>query len=410
MSSRAQKRPRVVILGAGFGGLHAVRALRYAPVRVTVVDRCRHHTFQPLLYQLATAALDRGAVAVPLRALLRRQKNSELRTADVQSIDPAAHLVHLADGPPLGYDYLIVATGAEPGYHGHPEYRGHAPGLKSVGDALEIRSRVLGALERARQAVDPDEQRALRTFVVVGGGPTGVGLAGAVAELARDARVVLVEGGPHLLASYPPELQARAVKQLVSLGVEVRLADPVLAVDDAGVSLHGERLAARTVLWGAGVVATPLGRSLGVPVDRHGRVEVGPTLNPPGLSDVFVIGDAATRLQDGRPLPGVAPTAIQGGRYAARAIVKRLRGGRVAPFRYRFRGEVATIGRARAVATLPGGVKLSGFAAWIVYLGIHLVYLVWSYAARRSHGLRRDAGADGGAGSEAGALHRARAV
>ncbi|HEY2745708.1 MAG TPA: NAD(P)/FAD-dependent oxidoreductase [Polyangia bacterium] len=382
-------RPHVIILGAGFGGLRAVRGLSRMPVAVTLVDRSNHHTFQPLLYQVATAALATTDVAFPLRSLLRRQKNVAVLMAEARAIDAAARLVHFIDGPALPYDYLILATGAEPSYYGHPEYRHNAPGLKSISDAIEMRYRVLVAFERAEQADDPDEQRALMTFVVVGGGPTGVELAGAVAELARHAlardfrridptkaRVVLVEGGPTLLASYPPELQASAVKQLVGLGVEVRLRDPVRAVDEAGVTLHGEAIAARTVLWGAGVVATPLGRTLGVPVDGHGRVEVDARLHPPGLPEVFVIGDAATRLQDGAPLPGVAPTAIQGGHYAARAIVAGLRGQTVAPFHYHFKGELSTIGRSRAVARLPRGIELSGFTAWVLYLSVHLFYLI----------------------------------
>jgi NADH dehydrogenase len=304
----------------------------------------------------------------------------------------------------LRYSYLILATGAQPSYHDHPEFHRYAPGLKSLRDAVNIRYRVLSAFERAEQEMDPAERTALLTFVVVGGGPTGVELAGAIAELARQslkrdfrhidptqARVILV-GGPHLLAEYPTDLQTRAVEQLRSLGVEVRLGVQVEHVDESGVDLPGAHLEARTVLWAAGVEAEPVARSLGVPVDRHGRVEVGATLNPPGLPNVFVVGDAAALVQDGTPVPGVAPAAIQGGRYAARAIIRRLRGRPLEPFRYRDKGEVSTIGRSRAVAMLPGGIKLSGFVAWLLYMTVHLFYLssfrsrvlvflswVWSY-------------------------------
>ena len=381
-------RPHVVIIGGGFGGLRAARALKRAPVQVTLVDRNNHHAFVPLLYQVATAGLEMDEVAFPLRSLLRRQKNATVIMAEAESIDPSAQLVHLANGSSLSYDYLIVATGAESFYFGHPEYRRYAPGLKNLEDALEIRCRVLGAFERAEQESDPSEQRALLTFVVVGGGPTGVELSGAIAELAghslkRDfrridptrAKIVLLEGGPHVLPTYPPDLQAKAVKQLTSLGVEVRTSALVHAVDEFGVIVGNDRIIARTVLWGAGVVATPITRSLGSPLDRHGRVEVSPTLNPPGSPNVFVVGDAATLVQDGKPIPGVASAAIQGGHYAGRAIVKLVEGKPIEPFRYWNKGELATIGRSRAVANLPAGVKLSGFWAWVFYLTVHLFYL-----------------------------------
>jgi NADH dehydrogenase len=387
-TARPQDRPHVAIIGGGFGGLHAARALARAPVRVTLIDRSNHHTFQPLLYQVATAALETTAVGLPLRSLLRRQKNTEVLMAEVESIDPQARRMRLANGRSLAFDYLIFAAGAQSFYFGHPEYRLNAPSLKSIRDALEIRYRTLVAFERAEQEDDPAEQRALLTFVIVGGGPTGVELAGAIAELARHAlkrdfrhidptraRVMLVEAGPSLLATYPASLQARARRQLEGLGVEVHTSTSVRAVDDSGVVLGSDHVLARTILWAAGVVAAPLTRSLGAPLDRHGRVEVTPTLNPAGMPHVFVIGDAATLMQDGAPVPGVAPAAIQGGRYAARAILKRIAGQPVTPFHYRFKGELATIGRARAVANLPGGIKLSGFFAWVMYLGVHLFYL-----------------------------------
>ncbi|MCU1277687.1 MAG: dehydrogenase [bacterium] len=397
--------PHVVILGGGFGGLQAARTLKHAPARVTLVDSQNHHTFQPLLYQVATAALESPDVAYPLRSLLRRQKNTDVLMVAAETIDPAARVVRLANGRSLAYDYLILATGALSFYFGHPEYRVWAPTLKTLRDAIEIRYRVLTAFERAEQEPDPAEQRALLTFVVVGGGATGVELAGAVAELARhalkrdfrhidptQAKVVLVEGGPHILPTYPPVLQDKAAKQLAKIGVEVRTSALVHTVDEFGAVVGDDRIAARTVLWGAGVVAAPIGRSLGAPVDRHGRVEVDFMLHPRGLANVFVIGDAALLIQDGAPVPGVAPAAIQGGRYAARAILKELRGEQVEPFYYRNKGQLATIGRTRAVAMLPGGLKLSGFLAQLMYLFVHLVYLsgfgtrvrvflswIWSY-------------------------------
>lgn len=382
-------RPHVVIVGGGFGGLQAARALKRAPVRVTLIDRSNHHVFQPLLYQVATAALDGSDVAFPLRSMLRRHENTDVLMAEAVSIDAAQRVVHLANGNAVAYDYLIFAAGAESSYYGHPEYRRYAPSLKTLGDALEIRYRVLVAFEEAEQESDPALQRALLTFVVVGGGPTGVELAGAIAELARHAlkrdfrhidptmaTVLLVEGGPHILPPYPPALQAKAVKQLNSLGVDVRVGVPVRQVDESGAIVGDDHIMARTVLWAAGVVATPLARTLGAAVDRHGRVEVTSTLNPAGMPNVFVIGDAAIAIQKGEPVPGVAPAAIQGGRYAGRAIVKLIEGKTVEAFHYWNKGQLATIGRSRAVAMLPGGVNLSGFVAWVMYLTVHLVYLI----------------------------------
>ncbi len=387
MTSSIANRPHVVILGGGFGGLHAARALRHAPVRVTLVDRNNHLVFQPLLYQVATAALESSDIAFPLRALLRRHKNTEVIMAEAKSIDPAARRIELGNGHTLVYDFLIFAAGAQSFYFGHPEFSVNAPALKSVRDALEMRYRVLIAFECAEQEPDPEVQRALLTFVVVGGGPTGVELAGAVAELSRHAlkrdfrhidptrtKVILLEGGPRVLPTYPDDLQKKAVAQLQSLGVEVHTSTVVRAVDEFGVTVGGDRITARTVLWGAGVVGTPLARALGVPLDRHHRNPVTPTLNPPGLPNLFVIGDAATLSQNGKPVPGVAPAAIQTGRYAAHTIVKQLRGERVEPFHYWNKGELATIGRSKAVAMLPG-IKMSGFPAWVVYMSVHLLYL-----------------------------------
>ena len=408
MNVETTGRPSVVILGGGFGGLQAARALKHAPVQVTLIDRNNHHVFQPLLYQVATAALDSTEVAFPLRSLLSRQKNAKVLMAEAESIDPVARSIRFAGGSSLAYDYLILAVGAQSSYFGHPEYHAHAPSLKNVRDALEIRYRVLMAFERAEQESDPEALRALLTFVVVGGGPTGVELAGAIANLARlalrrdfrqidptQAKVVLIERGPHLLPTYPAALQAKAGEELASLGVEVRVSAAVHAVDGFGVVVGSDRIAARTVLWGAGTAGAPIARTLGVPLDCHGRIPVTDTLHPPGLANVFVIGDAAALVQDGQPVPGVAPAAIQGGRYAARSIEKELKHDPAKPFHYWDKGELATIGRARAVAMLPGGVKLSGFPAQIVYLGVHLVYLsafrtrvrvfltwIWSYLTR----------------------------
>jgi NADH dehydrogenase len=388
MNHNDSRQPRVVILGGGFGGLHAARALKHAPVQVTIVDRNNHLVFQPLLYQVATAALESPDVAYPLRSLLRRQKNATVIMDAAQSVDVAKSEVHLAGGHTLSYDYLIFAAGAESFYFGHSEYRPYAPGLKSVADALEVRYRVLTAFERAEQESDPVAQRELLTFVVVGGGPTGVELAGALADLSRhalkrdfrhidptQARVILVEGGPHILPTYPPDLQAKAIRQLASLGVDVRTSSAVHGIDERGVSFGTERIDARTVLWGAGTTGTPLARTLGVELDRKGRFPVTATLNVAGLPNVFAIGDAAVVTQDGRPVPGVAPAAIQGGHYAARAIIAQLGGRPTKPFRYWNKGELATIGRSRAVAMLPGNVKLSGFLAQLFYLTVHLLYL-----------------------------------
>jgi NADH dehydrogenase len=381
-------RPRVVIIGGGFGGLAAARALRRAPVEVTLVDRSNHHAFQPLLYQVATAGLELSDVAFPLRTSMRKQANAQVLMAEVESIDPQSRTVRLSEGESVEYDYLIVATGSEPNYFGHAEWAARAPGLKSVFDAVVVRTRVLVAFERAEAEHDQDEKRSELTFVVVGGGPTGVELAGAIAELAKHslrgdfrhidpttARVLLVEGGPTILPTYPASLQKRARADLAALGVEVRLNWQVDEIDDHGVLCGGKRILTRTVLWAAGVRGTPIAQSLG-PVDHHGRIPVTPELRPPHLKNVFVVGDLAALEQDGKPVPGVAPAAIQEGRFAAQAITAELAGTAIKPFRYRNKGELATIGRSRAVGALPGGVKLTGFVAWAMYAGVHLYYLM----------------------------------
>jgi NADH dehydrogenase len=380
--------PHVVILGAGFGGLFAARALAHAPVRVTVLDRSNHHTFQPLLYQVATAGLNPSDIAVPIRRILRRQQNTIVLLGEAQEIDMAGRRVLLRDGGVLDYDYLIVATGATHSYFGHPEWETRAPGLKSIEDALEIRKRIFFAFEAAEREEDQELVRAFMTFVIIGGGPTGVELAGTLAEIARKtlakdfrridptkARVILLEGGPSLLSAYSEDLRAKAKEQLEHLGVEVRLRALVTGVDAGGVWLGEERIEARTVLWAAGVAASSLALSLGVPLDRAGRVKVEPDLTLPGHSEVHVIGDVALHMQDDKPVPGVARAAIDGGRHAASDIVRQVRGESTQPFRYKDPGMLATIGRGAAIAEF-GRVKLSGFVAWLAWLLIHISLLI----------------------------------
>jgi NADH dehydrogenase len=387
-SSIEPSSPRVVILGAGFAGLAAAKELRKAPVRVTVIDRRNHHLFQPLLYQVATAGLNAADIASPIRRILRDQKNTDVVMAEATGFDLANKRVLLDTGE-VSYDYLIVATGASHSYFGHPEWAELAPGLKSIEDALEIRHRVLMAFELAEQEPDEAERMRFMTFVVVGGGPTGVELAGALAEISRNAlardfrhidprktRVVLVEAGPRVLATYPPELSESAVKQLQHLGVEVRSGDAVTEIDASGVRVHGERIEAHTVLWAAGVAASPLAAALKAPLDRQGRVRVNANLNLPDRPEVFVTGDVALVEQPGKhPVPGVAQGALQQGEYAAKSIRKRLKGESIEPFRYHDKGSLATIGRAAAVADL-GRLRLSGALAWLLWLVVHIMFLV----------------------------------
>ncbi len=380
-------RPRVVIVGAGFGGLYAARALRRAPVDVTVIDRRNHHLFQPLLYQVATAALNPSDIAAPIRKILRRQKNTTVLLADTTQVDVERKKVGLTDGE-VGYDYLILATGATDSYFGHEDWAPCAPGLKSIEDALEIRRRVLVAYEAAERTEDPERRSTWLQFVIVGAGPTGVELAGALAEisrraLARDfrnidptqARILLLEGLDRVLPTFPPQLSEKARRQLERLGVEVRVQKKVTGVDEEGVSLDDERIEAKTVLWAAGVAASPIGESLGVPLDRAGRVQVMPDLTIPGRSDVFVIGDLAAFEQDGQLVPGVAPAAIQEARHAAGNITRAVKGKLYVPFRYRDKGMLAVIGRAAAVANLRH-LKLSGFIAWLTWVIVHLYLLI----------------------------------
>ena len=381
--------PHVVIIGGGFGGLYAARALRRAPVRITMVDRRNHHLFQPLLYQVAMAALSPGDIASPIRWILRRQRNVEVILAEASAVDVQGRRVALSDGGSVAYDFVIVAAGATHAYFGHDAWRPIAPGLKTLEDALEIRRRVLMAFERAERESDPARRRALLTFVLIGAGPTGVEMAGALAEisrqsLARDfrhfdpssARIVLVEAGPAVLPTFPEPLREAALHDLRRLGVEVRTAVRVTGVSEGRVEMGGDALEAETIIWAAGVAASPLGRTLGVPLDRAGRVRVQPDLTIPGRRDVFVIGDLASLDgPDGEPLPGVAQVAIQMGKHAARNIERALENQPYRAFAYRDLGNLATIGRASAVADF-GRIRLKGWFAWLAWLFVHILNLI----------------------------------
>ena len=385
MSTRV---PHVVTVGGGFGGLWATRALRRAPVRITLVDRCNHHLFQPLLYQVATAGLSAPDIAAPLRHILRGQRNVTVLMQEVTGIDAAAHRLTLRDGPDLEFDYLVLASGAGHAYFGHDEWATHAPGLKTLDDALQIRQRILAAFERAEVSTDAAARAALLTFAVVGGGATGVELAGTLAEIARHtlrhefrridpaaSRVLLLEAGPRLLPAFAPELSANARRKLMDLGVDVLTGRAVSVIDAGGLQVGDERIAARTVIWAAGVAASPLARSLGVPLDRAGRVLVSPDLSVPDHPQLFVVGDLAAVLQDGRPVPGIAPAAKQMGRHAAAMILARIRGGATRAFRYRDHGNLATIGRMAAVVQM-GRLRLTGVAAWWFWLLAHVYFLI----------------------------------
>jgi NADH dehydrogenase len=380
--------PHVVIVGGGFAGLAAARRLAPRNVRVTLIDRRNHHLFQPLLYQVASAALSPADIAMPLRSILRDAPRVRVLLAEAEAVDVAARRVTLDEGS-LAYDALIVAAGAGHSYFGHGEWERLAPGLKTLEDALEIRRRLLLAFEAAERVEDGAERRALLTFVVVGGGPTGVELAGAFAEIARrtiardfraidptQARVILLEGGPRVLASFPEDLAASAEASLTRLGVEVRTGAQVTRITPDAVWVGGEQIRSRAVVWAAGVAGAALGRSLGVPTDRAGRVPVAPDLSLPGRPEIFVAGDlAAFAMPTGGFLPGLAPVAMQQGRAAADNAWRRLRGEPTVPFRYRDRGSMATIGRAAAVAVV-GRVRLSGLPAWLAWLTIHIAYLI----------------------------------
>ena len=381
--------PHVVILGGGFAGLAAARELRRAPVRVTLLDRTNHHTFQPLLYQVATAALAPSDITVPIRWRLRGQRNTTVLMADVTHVDPVARTVTYDDGRILGYDYLIVATGARHAYFGHDEWERFAPGLKSLDDARDMRQRFLIAFENAEKETDALVQRALLTFVVVGAGPTGVELAGSMPDIARRAlrrdfrnidtantRVILVEAGPRILSTFPEDLSRNAQQALEGLGVEVRLGTPVTNIDGEAVWIGTERIPARTVFWAAGNVASPLGRMLGGETDRAGRVRVAKDLSVPAHPEIFVVGDLCwTERPDGRPVPAVAPTAVQTGRHAARMVRRGIEGKPREPFSYFHKGDLATIGRHKAVAAF-GKLHFGGYTAWFLWLFVHLMYLV----------------------------------
>jgi NADH:ubiquinone reductase (H+-translocating) len=378
---------RVVVVGGGFGGISAVRALHGCPVDVTLLDRHNYHVFQPLLYQVATAGLSPGDIASPIRWILRRQPEVRVLLADVRDVDVARKVVRLDSGE-VAYDYLILATGAAHAYFGHDNWEAHAPGLKTLDDALLMRRRVLIAFEEAERVADPEARRRLLTFAIVGGGPTGVELAGAVAEMARhtlaheyrsfdpaSARVVLLEAAPRILAMYPDSLQLAAARSLKRLGVDLLTSMPVTEVGPWGVTAGGRRIEAGTVLWAAGIAASGVARSLGVALDRAGRVLVQPDLSVPGHPDVFVIGDLASFQQDGNLLPGVAQVAVQMGRHAARGICRSLAGQPRVAFRYRDYGNMATIGRAAAIADF-GWLRLSGWPAWVAWLFLHIMKLV----------------------------------
>jgi NADH:ubiquinone reductase (H+-translocating) len=387
---------RIVIVGGGFGGLYAAKSLAHAPAEVTLVDRRNHHLFQPLLYQVATGALSPGEIASPLRNVLSRNRNTRVWLAEVIDLDPNARELIL-EGHRLPYDMLVFAAGAGNHYFGHDDWQTAAPGLKSIEDATEIRRRILSAFEAAEMEPDPETRRAWLTFVLIGGGPTGVELAGALGEIANDtlrhdfrsinpaeSRILLLEGGDRILSAFPPELSEAAERSLIRLGVRTRTKALVTGIDEAGVMIQvdgvAHRIASRTVLWAAGVAPSPLGAILreraGASLDRAGRVIVEPDLSIPGHPEIFVIGDMANLTPPGgKPLPGVAPVAMQQGKYVARLIQKRLRGEPVEPFHYWNKGNLATIGRRSAVADF-GALHFSGPFAWLAWLFIHLMYLV----------------------------------
>jgi NADH dehydrogenase FAD-containing subunit len=417
-------RPRVVILGAGFGGLSAAKALHNAPCDVLVIDRRNYHLFQPLLYQVATAALSPAEIASPIRSILSRQKNARVLMARVTGIDAARKMVQLEGGREEPFDHLVVATGARHAYFGHDDWEGCAPGLKKIDDATDIRRRILLAFERAEATSDAHERKALLTFVVIGGGATGVEMAGAIAELAHwaladefhaidptQARIVLIEAGPRLLPAFPADLGEFARQALAKLGVEVALGRAVEQCDGSGIVYGGERLASRTIVWGAGVQASPAARWLGAEKDRAGRVIVAPDLSIAGHPEIFVIGDtAAVKDGKGQPVPGIAPAAKQMGRHAGRLIAARIAGkpgkAQSAPFRYRHAGSLATIGRSAAIADF-GWIKVKGWLAWWLWGIAHIYFLIdfrsrfivalqwfWSYLTYR-RGARLITGTEG---------------
>ncbi|HEY1893346.1 MAG TPA: NAD(P)/FAD-dependent oxidoreductase [Chthoniobacterales bacterium] len=388
MENTPEEKPRVVIVGAGFGGLEAAKKLAGQDVRVTVIDRTNYHLFQPLLYQVATAALSPADIAAPVRAILSKCKNMEVILAEVQSVDVEAKKIKTIDLE-IPYDFLILATGARHSYFGHNEWEKLAPGLKSLEDAIELRRRLLMAFEYAEKITDEAARKSAMTFVIIGGGPTGVEMAGAIAEIARytlakdfcnidpsQARVILIEGEPRLLASFPEDLSASAMKQLVDLGVEVRTGVRATNLTETGLQVGDEFIPCRVKIWAAGNIASFVGKTLDVPIDRVGRVVVNDDLTIPGHPEVQVIGDLANfSHQTGQPLPGVSPVAMQQGRHAARNILRMIKNREPQRFRYWNKGSMATIGRHRAVADL-NFVHLSGLPAWLVWLFVHIIFLV----------------------------------
>jgi NADH:ubiquinone reductase (H+-translocating) len=391
-------RPHVVIIGGGFGGLSAAQALKRASVDVTLIDRRNFHLFQPLLYQVATGSLSPGEISAPLRGVLGKQKNARVLLGDVVDVNPETNSILLADGAIVQYDYLIVAAGAQSSYYGHEEWRKWAPSLKSVEEATEIRHKILYAFEVAERISDPASRASWLTFVIVGAGATGVELAGAIGEIAKqtlrndfrsihpeEAKIILMDGAPRVLMPFPEELSCKATKALTELGVQVRTGVMVKNIDREGVTIAegstDRRLDARTVIWAGGVAAPPIGRALaksaGAETDKSGRIKVGPDLTLPRFRNIFVIGDLSICLDgSGKPLPGVAQVAMQGGAYAAKSIAKRINAGSdLPPFKYFDKGSLAVIGRAAAVANA-FGVKLSGLPAWLVWAFIHLMYIV----------------------------------
>jgi len=381
------EKKKIVVIGGGFAGLWAVRKLGKAPVEITLIDRSNHHLFQPLLYQVATAGLAAPSIAAPLRHILRDQRNATVVMGDVQRIDTARRAVVLHDRE-IPYDYLLVASGATHAYFGHDQWIPHAPGLKTLDDAFVVRRRVLSAFERAEAATTEAERAACLTFAVIGAGPTGAELAGTLAEIARHtlagdfrnidsrkARVLLIEAGPRVLPTFTEALSNKARQQLERLGVEVQTGKPVTDIGDGYLVFGGERVAARTILWAAGVAASPLGKQLDTDTDRAGRVRVAADLSLPAHPEIFVAGDLATLEQDGKPVPGVAPAAKQMGAQAARNILARLSGGATTPFRYTDFGALATIGRHSAIAQLPK-LRFSGLLAWWFWLALHIYFLI----------------------------------
>ena len=381
--------PRVVIIGAGFGGLQAAKALRKAPVQVTIIDRNNHHLFQPLLYWVATAGLSPADICSPIRHILRKQKNTEVILAEVTGIDLQEQKVLMHERS-LKYDYVIIATGAQDNYFGHTNWERFAPGLKSVVEAINIRRKILLAFEAAEQETDPHKIQELLTFVLVGAGPTGVEMAGAIAELAHKtlvadfrhidpkvARIILIEAAPRILATFPASLARKTQRKLTRMGVEVRTGTPVSEIDEHGVVTGGERITTSTIIWTAGVRASSAGLWLNAGLDRAGRVKVSSDLSLPEHPNVFVIGDTASVFQDGKPLPGVAPVAMQEGRYVASLLADRVTGKHEKKaFHYHDKGNLATVGRSYAIVDMGGNFRLTGLIAWLIWLVVHIYYLI----------------------------------